>query len=129
MDAPRLPPAVAGRSALPTFLAVEAWARARTAEARTRAGEELAEAQAEATRIRADGEDALKQAVLDGEHEALREVESRTRDRVSAARCEVTSWINRAEESAQAAVDEAMAILCGESADASESTSTPREDA
>ncbi|MDF1701758.1 MAG: hypothetical protein P1V36_11435 [Planctomycetota bacterium] len=114
MDEPRLPPAVAGRSALPTFLAVEAWARQKTAAAHEQARLHLEEAQAEAERVRTTGEDALKEAVLEGEREALRDVESRTRDRISAARTEVTSWINRSEEAAQQALDEAMAILCGE---------------
>ena len=114
MDEPRLPPAVAGRSALPTFLAVEAWARGKTADARDAAEAIRTEADAEAERIRTEGEAALQEAVLEGEREALRDVESRTRDAVSAARVEVESWINRAEEAARKAVDEAMAILCGE---------------
>ena len=114
MDEPRLPPAVAGRSALPSFLAVEGWAREKTAAARESAETLRAEAQAEAARIKREGEEALKQAVLDGEREALRDVESRTRDAVSAARVEVESWINRAEEAARATIDDALAILCGE---------------
>ncbi len=113
MDEPRLPPAVAGRSALPSFLAVEAWARERTAAARESAEALRAEAQEEAARIKREGEEALKEAVLDGEREALRDVESRTRDAISAARVEVESWINRAEEASRQAVDEALDILCG----------------
>ena len=114
MDEPRLPPAVAGRSALPTFLAVEAWAREKTATARRETETLLQEAQADAARIRSEGEAALKEAVLEGEREALRDVESRTRDAISAARVEVESWINRAEEAARASVEQAMDILCGE---------------
>ena len=113
MDEPRLPPAVAGRSALPSFLAVEAWAREKTAAARESAETLRAEAQEEAARIKREGEEALKEAVLDGEREALRDVESRTRDAISAARVEVESWINRAEEASRKAVDEALDILCG----------------
>lgn len=113
MDEPRLPPAVAGRSALPAFLAVEAWAEEKTAAARDEADALRAEAHAEAARIRREGEAALKQAVLDGESDALRDVESRTRDAISAARIEVSSWINRAEEASRAAVDEALELLCG----------------
>ncbi|MDA1196298.1 MAG: hypothetical protein O2894_14105 [Planctomycetota bacterium] len=112
MDAPRLPPAVAGRSALPAFLPVEAWARERTASARESAAAQLAAARAEAELVRTDGEAALRQAVLDGEHEALRDVESSTRDRVSRARAEVNTWINRAEESARAAIAAAVDLLC-----------------
>ena len=48
MDEPRLPPAVAGRSALPTFLAVAAWARGKTADARDAAEAIRTEADAEA---------------------------------------------------------------------------------
>ncbi len=116
MDDPRLPPAVAGRSALPTFLAVESWAREKTADARERAAAQRAEAEAEAERIRRDGEAALTQAVLDGETEALRDVESRTRDRISAARSKITSWIHRAEEAAQASVPAALELLCAPAA-------------
>jgi hypothetical protein len=112
MDDPRLPPAVAGRSALPTFLAVESWAREKTTDARERAKGHRAQAEAEAERIRSEGEAALTQAVLDGETEALRDVESRTRDRISAARSEITSWINRAEEAAQTSMPDALEILC-----------------
>lgn len=113
MDEPRLPPAVAGRSALPTFLAVEAWAREKTASARDAAQTLREEAEADAARIRSEGEAALTEAVLEGEREALRDVESRTRDAISAARVEVETWINRAEEAAREAVEEAMDILCG----------------
>jgi len=112
MDEPRLPPAVAGRSALPTFLVVESWAREKTAAARERALTQRADAEAEAAQVRHDGEEALKQAVLDGEAEALRDVESRTRDRISTARSEITSWINRAEEAAQGSIGEALGLLC-----------------
>lgn len=127
MDEPRLPPAVAGRSALPTFLAVEAWAREKTAAARTEAEVLRSEAAAEAARIKAEGEAALQEAVLEGEREALRDVESRTRDAISAARVEVESWINRAEESAREALDDALALLCGETPPP-ETATTPGED-
>ena len=111
MDAPRLPPVVAGRSALPAFLAVEAWAREKTAGALAAADEQRAAAEAEAARIRSEGEEALKQAVLDGEHEALRDVETRQRDKVSQARRAVEAWIQAAEEASSRAVTAALDLV------------------
>ncbi|MDJ0523613.1 MAG: hypothetical protein QNJ90_16200 [Planctomycetota bacterium] len=111
MDEPRLPPVVAGRSALPAFLAVEAWARDKTADARAAADAHRAEAEAEAANVRREGEEALKQAVLDGEREALRDVETAQRDKVSEARRAVETWIRDAEEASTRAVAEALDLL------------------
>lgn len=113
MEEPRLPPVVAGRSALPAFLAIEAWAEEKTAAARTAADAQRAEAEAEAARIRSEGEEALKQAVLEGEREALREVETEQRDRVSDARRAVETWIQQAEAASSRAVDAALDLLVG----------------
>ncbi len=112
MDAPRLPPVVAGRSALPAFLAVEAWAREKSAGAREAAEATRADAEADAARIRREGDEALKQAVVDGEREALRDVESQQRDKVSEARRAVEAWIGTAEEAAERAIPGALDLLC-----------------
>jgi len=124
MDVPHLPPAVAeelmsrgviaGKSALPAFLAVEAWARERTAAAETEAAARLQEAQGEAERVRSEGERALREAVLEGEREALRDVETRSRDRVSQARRALEAWIQAGEQTAQESVPDALALLCGD---------------
>jgi hypothetical protein len=113
MDVPRLPPVVAGRSALPAFLEVEAWARRRVAVAHEAADALLREARAEAERVRSAGEAAVREAVVQGERDALRDVESRARDRVSAARRGVAAWVEAAEEASVRAVDEALDRICG----------------
>ena len=113
MDQPTLPPVVAGRSALPAFLAIEAWARAQTAAAEAAAEDLLGDARAEAERVRREGEQALREAVVAAERDALRAVESRARDRVSASRHAVTRWIESAEEEATRQLDEALARICG----------------
>jgi len=125
MDAPRLPPVVAGRSALPAFLAVEAWARERSAGAEARAAAHLAASEAEAKRLHEEGERALEQAVLDGEHEALRDVETRQRDRVSTARRAVEAWIQAAETASERAVSDALALLTGRPSSADKAASGP----
>ncbi len=124
MDEPRLPPVVAGRSALPAFIAVEAWAREKTAAGHLAAEAQLAQGNADAARIRAEGEEALKQAVIDGEHEALRDVATRQRDKVSDARIAVEAWIGAAEEAAARALDDAVNLLIASPVAASEA---PRE--
>jgi len=111
MDAPRLPPVVAGRSALPAFLTVEAWARERNAAGTATAAARLDEAETEAARIRREGEETLKQAVLDGEREALADVETHQRDKISAARRAVEAWIQRAESASSEAVAAALDLL------------------
>ena len=113
MDAPALPPVIAGRSALPAFLAIEAWARERAADARAEAGTRLEESQAAAERVRTEGEQTLREAVLQGEREALREVESRARDRISAARRSTEAWIQASETASEQAVARAVDLICG----------------
>ena len=44
---------------------------------------------------------------------------------MSAARVEVESWINRAEEAAQQVLDEALGILCAPPADAPPTADAP----
>ena len=104
MDAPALPPVIAGRSALPAFLAVEAWARERAATAREEAEKQLADGQAKAAAVKSDGERSLREAVLEGEREALRDVESQARDRISEARRALEAWIQASEEASESAV-------------------------
>lgn len=111
MDEPRLPPVVAGRSALPAFLAIEDWAHAKTAAARAAAEAGVAAAEVDAARVREEGEEALKEAVLAGEHEALRDVETQQRDKVSEARRAVESWIQHAEAASTRAVSDALDLL------------------
>lgn len=113
MDPPPLPPVVAGRSALPAFLAVEAWAGEQTAASRAVAKRTLEDARAEAERIREEGETSLREAVLEGEREALREVESTARDRTSAMRHAVDAWVESGEAQAEGLLAEALTIICG----------------
>jgi len=110
------PHVIAGRSALPAFLAVEAWARAQTADAEERAAQRIADGEAEAARVRADGEAALRDAVLEAEREALREVERRSRDEVSEARVALNAWIESGERASEKAVEDALRLICGEDA-------------
>ncbi len=105
---------MAGKSALPAFLVIEAWARQTTAAAETAAAERLEEAQAKAEQVKVEGEQALRQAVLDAEKEALRGVETNARNRVSDARIALNRWIDAAEESVDAVLDEAVAKIVGD---------------
>ena len=121
MDELNPPPAVAshvlaGRSALPAFLAVETWVRLRTADAEARAAQHLESAEAEAQRVRTDGEAALRQAVIEAEQEALRDVERRSRDEVSEARVALNAWIDAGERASEEAVEDALRLICGEGA-------------
>ena len=113
MDAPALPPVIAGRSALPAFLTIEAWARERAAAARQEAETSLTEGQAKAAAVQRAGEAALREAVLEGEREALREVESRARDRISEARRAMEAWIQASEQASESAVARAVDLICG----------------
>jgi hypothetical protein len=114
VDVPPLPPVPAGRSALPAFLPVEAWARERTAAARAAATGRIADAVAEAERITREGETALKEAVTAGEAEAVRDVEDRARDRISAARRALNDWVDRSEQAVGKILDDAVDRLCGD---------------
>ena len=73
----------------------------------------LEEGQAAAERTRTDGEQALREAVLQGERDALREVESRARDRISAARRSTEAWIQAGETASEEAVSRAVDLICG----------------
>ncbi len=114
MTRPNLPPVTPGRSALPAFLAVEAWARERLQGAQGDAQARLAAARAEAKRIREEGEQKLRDIVIEGEREALRQVEAAGVDAVSEARLAVRRWIDDAESRMDELLVAAMALLCGE---------------
>lgn len=111
VDLPALPAVVAGRSALPAFLAIEAHIQERLQGADAAAVRRVQEAEEEAASIRTRGETALREAVLAGEREAMREVEDRARDRVSTARRSVQRWVDEAEHAALEAVEEAVTLL------------------
>ncbi len=114
MTRPDLPPVTPGRSALPAFLELEAWARAQLQGAREASQQRLEEASAQARRIRAEGEERLREVVIAGEQEALREVEAAGRDAVSEARLAVNRWIEGAESRMDELLVRAMTLLCGE---------------
>lgn len=110
-DRPDLPPVAPGRSALPAFLAVEAFMEQRLAGARAEAEARLEAARAHARAVEETGRERLRQAVVDAEADALREVESRAVDRVSEARRAVEAWITRSEAMLDDIVAEAVARL------------------
>ncbi len=84
---------------------------ARLAAARTDADVRLAAAREAVTTLEAEGREALRQSVIDGEAEALRDVESRAVDRVSDARANVEAWIGSCEERLDVIVAEAVDVL------------------
>ena len=111
MERPELPPVVPGRSALPAFLEVERRVRSALAAEEAAAQRTVDDAEAEATRVRREGEARLKQVVLDAEQAAMRESEARERDRVSEQRVRVQQWIEQAERAAEASVAAAVELL------------------
>lgn len=110
-ERPALPPVVPGRSALPAFLAVEAEMRVRLAAAREAAEARLEAAKEKAAEVERMGKDELRQAVVDAEQDAIRDVEQRAIDRVSEARRLVEDWVRRCEASIDDIVAEALAQL------------------
>ena len=106
-----LPSVAPGRSALPAFLALEARLRERAADEEVRAASVIEEAEGEAARLRAQGEERLQQVVLDAERQATREAEAKARDRISEVRVRTQRWIEAAERAAQSAVDDAVRRL------------------
>jgi V/A-type H+-transporting ATPase subunit G/H len=110
-NVPPLLPIRPGRSALPAFRPVEE-ALARAVEDARQEGEaRVAEARSEAERVRRQGEERLKEAVHEGQQEALREVEDRSRDRVGDARREVSRLVDEAEGRIQPLVEQAVRLL------------------
>jgi len=114
MTRPDLPPVVPGRSALPAFLGLETWAREQLQDARDAAQKRLGDARLEAQTIRSEGEQKLRDVVIEGEKQALREVESAGTDAVSDARLAVNRWVEGAESRMDELLVLAMALLCGE---------------
>jgi hypothetical protein len=114
VDRPPLPTAPAGRSALPAFVALEAWADERLAEARADAAEHVAQARAQAERLRTDGEAKLRETVVRAEREARRTSEDHARDLLSAERIRAARWAEAAEAEAEARVEEALGLLLEE---------------
>jgi hypothetical protein len=122
MEGPSLGSLSPGRSALPALRPVEDWIRAEAAEAAARAEATLAAARAEAERIRREGEERLKGAVLEGQREALRTVADRARDRVSEARRDVAAWVEASERHVIALVAAGVARVVGTAPDAGRGT-------
>src|SRR5262245_48825741 len=113
MDLPPLPPVPPGRTALPAFLALEAWVAKERGGARARAEADLEAARAEARRIEGDGAARLENVVLQAEREAARTAEDAARDRVSAARVALHRWVDAAEAGLPPLVEEAVRRLTG----------------
>ena len=114
MDLPALPSVPPGRSALPALLVVERALEAQIAAEAEKASEEARPAGDEAARIRREGQARLEQVLVDAQEAAIREAETRARERVNEARSKVTSWVDEAERAADAALDEALDVLCEE---------------
>jgi vacuolar-type H+-ATPase subunit H len=95
------------------FRALETWVEAQRGAAKGRAEAGLAEARAEAERLRQAGEERLRQVVVEAEREAVRTAEDAARDRVSAARVVVHRWIDAAERDLEPVVEEALTRLTG----------------
>ncbi|MHC5010874.1 MAG: V-type ATPase subunit subunit G family protein [Planctomycetota bacterium] len=112
MDPLELPSVEPGRSALPAFLRAEAPLQERFAAAREAARRRVDEAEADAARIRREGEARLRQILLDAQEAARREAEDRARDRVSSARIKTQHWVDQAEAALQDALDDALNLCC-----------------
>lgn len=110
-EKPALPPVVPGRSALPAFLAVEAAMRERLDASRAEAEARLTAAHEKAAEIERLGREQLRETVIEGEAEAVRDVEQRAVDRVSEARRLVDAWIRQCEERMPDIVATALAEL------------------
>ncbi len=83
----------------------------RLAGARDEAEARLRAAQEHAATLEETGRERLRQAVVDAEADAVREVDSRAVDRVSAARRSVETWVGRCEAMLDEIVAEALAEL------------------
>ena len=70
----------------------------------------------EAARIRREGQDRLQHVLVDAQQAAMREAETRARERVNETRAAVSRWVDEAEHAAEAAVDEALDLCCGDGA-------------
>lgn len=81
----------------------------RRAEARLE--HDLEKAESDARRTREEGEQRLKQVVLDAERQAVRDVEAKARDRVSETRVRIQRWIDATEREAETALQRAMELL------------------
>ncbi len=114
MDNPALPSVPPGRSALPAFLVLERALAERLAAEEEQASGETRAAGDEAARIRREGQERLEHVLVDAQESAMREAEARARERVNDARSAVGRWVDEAERAADAALDEALDICCGE---------------
>lgn len=74
----------------------------------------LAASREEAERIRRDGEERLKQIVVDAQEAARRESEDRARDRTSRVRAATQRWVTEAERQALELVESALDVCCGD---------------
>ncbi len=111
MDRPQLPPVPADRSALPAFRTLE---RALAKQQEGSRGETMArfeQAKAEAQALRTKGEADLREALLAAERLALRDVETRARERVNTARGDVSRWVDQVEQDLGATIAEAVRML------------------
>jgi vacuolar-type H+-ATPase subunit H len=111
VDRPELPPPVPGRPALPVFVGFEDALEGLLESARREARERVERAEREAERVRREGEERLRQVLLDAQEEARRTAEDRARDSVSRARVAVQRWIERAEGASGEAVEAALELL------------------
>lgn len=103
---------MAGRSALPLFLPVEAELGRRLEAETARVERRVADAEAEAARIRTEGEAAVRDVVVEAEAQAVREAERRERERINDVRVRIERWLEESERAAEAAVDDALDSCC-----------------
>jgi predicted phage gp36 major capsid-like protein len=111
MDRPQLPPVPADRSALPALRTLERELARQQEGARAEIAARLEAERAEAQALRAAGEAELRDALLAAERAALRDVETRARDRVNAARGDVSRWVDRVEQDLGPTIAEAVRML------------------
>ncbi len=114
MDGPDFPPPIPGRSALPSFLAVEDWARDEIEDAERDAAERVTQAESDAVRIQEAGQGTIDEAARAAEQLAVADAEARAASRVRHARESIDRWIETSETTLTALVDDALRYLCGE---------------
>ena len=107
-EPPPLPTPAPGHSALPAFLEVEQWLRARSERRLAETGGLEASIREEADRIRTEGEARLKEVVRQAQQDALRAAETRANARESQARKDVQAWIEASEAELAKLADEIL---------------------
>ena len=114
MDGPDFPPPIPGRSALPSFLAIEDWARDEIEAAEQEALTRKCRGEADAVRIREAGQTDIDEAARSAEQLAVADAEARAASQVRRARESIDRWIETSETTLTSLVEDALKFICGE---------------